>query len=181
MRNPTFIPALWLWAALVFAQCKAGKRFCSVVCTLLPWEAPVVFLGRSRARLSLRRHTGDLGRGVPCWACSAGGVRGRTGLGRQRGHSRCSLHMALVPLSQRCLLGLFGLLHLPPLCKCHKDESVGGEGPQWEDVWRRDLSAGATCESRSGRSLCAENRNSAKQQGNDKIRRSGVEQGAGGV
>lgn len=117
-------------------------------------------------------------RGVPCRSRrAAGGVRGRTGLGRQRVYSRCSLHIALVPLLQRYLLDLFGLLRLPPLCKCHKDESVGGEGPQWEDVWRRDLSARATWESRAGRSLCAKNRNSAKQQGNDKIRKGGVEQG----
>lgn len=166
----------------------AGKLFCSVVCKQLLWEAPVVFLRRSRARLSLRRYTGDLGRSGGSRAGpaarsrrAAGGVRGRTGLGRQRGYSRCSLHIALVPLFQRYLLDLFGLLRLPPLCKCHEDESVGGEGPQWKDVWRRDLSARATWESRSGRSLCAKNRNSAEQQGNDKIRKSGVEQGAGGV
>lgn len=50
---------------LLSTKSFVGKHFCSVVCTLLPWEAAVVFLGRSRARLSLCRYTGDLGSGGP--------------------------------------------------------------------------------------------------------------------
>lgn len=164
-----------------------GKRFCSIVCKQLLWEAPVVFLGRSRARLSLRRYTGDLGRsGGPVPGPQHGADVRQEGSGEGQGSqgSRVIPGALCTPRWFPFSSGICWVCLVCSVCPLFANVTrarVRGEGPQWEDVWRRDLSARATWESRSGRSLCAKNRNSAQQQGNDKIRESRMERGAAGV